>query len=224
MADDTTLFLNNKDDIIKSLNTFNWFESFSGLKLNLQKTKALKIGNGNVDENIPVTLVDRIKILGIYFESDKMAREIEENWSHRMDHMKHLIKEWSKRDLSIQGKVVVIKTFLISQFVYVMQSVGLPIPILRNINTHLYKFIWQKKNSNRKAFEKVKRKIMEAGYEEGGLSMTNMIDLQTYFNLQWAGRLFEATNRQNWSAIPKWHLGKLAKDNNIYYINCKQRK
>ena len=224
MADDTTLFLRDKQDFSLSLDIIHWFERFSGLSLNMNKTKALRMGRTRENDNIPVTIVNRINILGIWFESEKMASTIKGNWEDRIDRMKQLIKEWSKRDLSIQGKIVVVKTFLVSQFTYVMQSIGLPHDVLQIINTYLYKFIWQKKYSNKKAFEKVKRKIMEADYNEGGLNMINMFDLQKYFYLQWAGKLAGSTHEQNWDIIPWWHLGKLTKQANIFYINSKANK
>ena len=224
MADDTTLFLHDKKDISMSLEIINSFETFSGLKLNMNKTKALRMGTSREDDNIQVSIVNKIKILGIWFKTDTMANDIKENWEGRIEHMKHIIKEWNKRDISIQGKMVVIKTFLISQLVYVMQSICLPQNVLQTINTLLYKFIWQKRYSNRKAFEKVKRKIMEAEYGEGGFNMINVFDFQKYFLLQWAGKLEVASCEQNWNIIPRWHLGKLTKENNVFYINCKADK
>ena len=163
----------------------------SGLKLNLHQTKALRMGSKSVEQNLPFTVVDKIKILGVYFERDKMAKYIDENWNCKIDRMYNLIKDWSKRDLSIDGKIVVVKAFLVSQLVYVMQSIGLPQAVLDKINSILYKFIWQRKHSNRKAFEKVKRKVMEAEYK-GGLKMITILDFQKCLYLQWAGKLFTA--------------------------------
>ena len=47
------------------------FEGFTGLKLNVQTTKALQICSQREHENLPFKVVDKIKILGIYFENDK---------------------------------------------------------------------------------------------------------------------------------------------------------
>ena len=55
--------------------------------------------------------------------------------------------------------------FLASQFVYVMRSIGLSQVVLNKINSILYKFLWKRKHSNKRAFEKVKRKVMEAEYK-----------------------------------------------------------
>ena len=222
LADDTTLFLKDKQDMINSFTMLKDFEGFTGLKLNVHKTNAMQIGARRECENLPFKTVEKIKILGIYFENDKMAMGIETNWKNRIERIQSLIRNWSKRDLSIQGKVVVVKTFLISQLVFIMQSIGLPRAALQKINRMLYKFIWQKKFSNRRAFEKVKRNVLEAEYNKGGLNMINVNDFQNHFYLQWAGKLSEA-DTENWSIIPLWHLSKIAEEKEWTYINCKSR-
>ena len=75
------------------------------------------------------------------------------------------------------GKIVIVKCFLVSQLIYVMQSIGLPEKVLIDVNRLFHKFIWQKRFSNRKAFEKVKRVIMEGNLEDGGLKMVNVVHL-----------------------------------------------
>ena len=65
------------------------------------------------------------------------------------------------------GKIVIVKCFLVSQLIYVMQSIGLPEKVIIDANRLFYKFIWQKRFSNRKAFEKVKRVIVEGNLEDG---------------------------------------------------------
>ena len=59
-----------------------------------------------------------------------------------------------------------------------MQSMGLPEKVLTDINRLFYTFIWQKRFSNRKAFEKVKGVIVEGNLEDGGLKMVNVVHLQ----------------------------------------------
>ena len=223
LADDTTLFLNGREDMVKSMNILETFERFSGLKLNFHKTKALRLGRGINEHDLPFSVVDKIKILGIYFQADKMAKDVEENWKGRIESIEKTIQDWSKRDLSIHGKILITKTFLMSQLTYIMQSIGIPESVLKKINTLLYKFVWQRKYSNRRAFEKVKRKVMESDYDKGGLNMVNMMDTQHSAYLQWAGKLF-STTEENWSVIPKWHLSKIINNKGIFMINCRSNK
>ena len=101
-----------------------------------------------------------------------------------------------------------------------MHSIGLPRLTLQKINRLLYTFLWQKRCSNRRSFEKVKRKVLEAEYSKGGLNMINVNEFQNHLYLQWAGKVFEA-DKESWSIIPQWHLNKIAKDKEWSYINCK---
>ena len=90
-----------------------------------------------------------------------------------------------------------------------MQSIGLPEKVLIDVNRLFYKFIWQKRFSNRKAFEKVKRVIVEGNLEDGGLKMVNVVHLQKAFYLQWVGKLAKS-REEKWTHIPRWWFSKLA--------------
>lgn len=218
-ADDTTLFLQNKEDVDRGIIILNWFSQFSGLKLNREKTKIMKIGKNNVEKDLPFECVQQIKILGVYFNNYTMAKYIEANWLGKIEKVNNMIKMWSARDLSMLGKVLVIKTFLMSQFSFLMQSIGIPEKILTKINQIFYKFLWQRKFSNRKAFEKIKRKTLQKDYKEGGIQMIDMLEVQMRYYLQWAGKL-ASSQQENWSNIPKWHYSSLGSDLGVFSINC----
>ena len=222
LADDTSLFLKDSNDITKAAQMINVFSKISGLKLNKQKTKILEIGKNPNQINPPFQIVQRIKILGVIFENGKHASDIEENWTGRIKTIKQLINVWSKRDLSIIGKILIVKTFLVSKLIYIMQSIGIPDKFLMEIQRLFYKFIWQRKCSNKKAFEKVKRVVMEGNIDTGGLKMVNLIDMQNMFYLQWIGKLSKTTN--SWTVIPKWSFSLMANGMNAFCFNSRSAK
>ena len=80
-----------------------------------------------------------VKILEVYLCNDKCASRVEENWAGRIQAIKGLIFTREKRNLSIVGKYI-IKTFLISQLVYIMKVL-----VLTDINRLLFRFLWRKK-------------------------------------------------------------------------------
>ena len=82
-----------------------------------------------------------------------------------------------------------------------MQALCAPIDFLKRINTLFFRFIWKKKYSNTKAFEKVKRKVICNTVENGGLNMIDVIDVQHSFLLSWAVKLQNQTNKK-WTYIP----------------------
>ena len=90
-----------------------------------------------------------------------------------------------------------------------MQSIGLPERVLSSIYLTLYSVIWEKKNSNKKAFEKVKRKVLMQDYDKGGLKMIGMKILQSALYLSWIPKLITKST-DKWkvffrrSSTPNW--------------------
>ena len=212
-ADDISLFLHDTHDLQLALNLINEFSLFSNLELNINKTEAMWLGSkaGSREEYGGIKWKSKLKILGVFFSNNIPASLNNENWSKRIDKIKELISIWSRRNLSISGKLCIIKTFLISQIVYIIQSLALPEVVLTEINTLLFRFLWKKKNTNTKAFEKVKRIVICNTHENGGLNMINIKDMQNSFLLSWAIKLLKSTN-ETWSNIPKFIFSKLGPD------------
>ena len=133
--------------------------------------------------------------------------------------MKRIIKQWSRRNLSIYGKILIAKTYIISQFIYTLQSIGLPERVLSSINHTLYTFIWKKKNSNKKAFEKVKRKVLMQDYDKGGLKMIDMKILQSALYLSWIPKLITKST-DKWKVFPKIYYSQLGEGLSILHTPC----
>ena len=75
LADDTTLFLKNSDQIPKALRVISSFSIASGLHLNMKKCELLPIHEHPIGilHNIPVR--DEVKYLGIVISKDLKVRE-----------------------------------------------------------------------------------------------------------------------------------------------------
>ena len=209
-ADDITMFLSSKQDLEKALECVNQFTDISYLKINTNKTEAMWIGSmkNSRETHFNLSWRQQLKILGIIFKNDTPASDIRDNWSKRVEKIEQIIKLWSRRNLSISGKICILRTFLISQVVYPMQALIAPKDILQQINTMLFRFLWKKKFSNTKAFEKVKRVVVCNKKEEGGLQMINIIDMQTSFSLVWIAQLKEE-KISKWKSIPLNDLNKM---------------
>ena len=200
-ADDTTFFLRDEQDLTKVLNTLNEFSIFSFLKLNLSKSFAMSTNRSAAErEEGPVKFLDEIKILGIYFSNSKSAAEIETNWNPKIDTVTRLLSKWSNRDLSIIGKIHLVKTFGLSQFIFLMQSIELPRHVLDTINRIFFRFIWRKKFTNKKAWEKIKRSVLCNSKFNGGLNMVDIVKMQSSILLSWAEALI-SKNHHKWSKI-----------------------
>ena len=202
-ADDTTLFARNIIDIREILSRLKEFASISGLNLNISKSVCMPFGfNHRYSEAIEgIQQVDKVKLLGVFFSSKVSACNMEENWIDKIDKIEKIIRNWSRRNISIMGKIHILKVFGISTLVHIMQSITLPPKIISSINRIFFKFIWKKKYNNRKAFEKVKRRTMCASYSTGGLNMIDIQKMQDSFILNKTRDLLIG-DMERWKAVP----------------------
>lgn len=214
LADDTTLFLKSKYEIEKALNIIEIFGNFSGLKLNKNKTEGIWIGKLKhcKDKVCNVSFTNKpVKVLGLYVGINK--KECDElNWSNKIEKIKNLIKSWEKRNLTLIGKILIVKTLIIPQFTYIASVTHFNQEYIKMLEKEIYKFIWNNKP------DKVKRTTMIASYEKGGL---NMIDINSYFKMlkiKWVLKLVQSTD-ENWSIIPKLYLNKLGKNLLVFKMN-----
>ena len=75
-------------------------------------------------ENLRWTIYpdNQIKILGVRVQNNKQIHEIPENWESGIIKCKNIIKLWANRNVSIIGGITIAKTFLLPQFLYLMQA------------------------------------------------------------------------------------------------------
>ena len=216
-ADDTTLFIKSESDLESALNIIDSFGNVSGLKLNRKKSVILPIGGFERDyfstSNVRWLKNDEyIKIAGIYFGAKQEASKIDLNWKSKIEDIMKVIKAWSHRHISLYGKIIICKTYLLSKINYIIQSLSLPSAVLDEIDRILFKFIWQKKFSNKKTFEKVKRSVMCKKFSEGGLNMVSVKDQQIAFQLKWIKVLARDSQKNNFA---HYYLDKLG---GIHYL------
>jgi len=69
------------------------------------------------------------------------------------------LSRWSSRSLSLLGKILVLKTFGISQVIYLMQSIKLEDDDIKKLKNLLYKFLWNRNYLAAKAPERIKLKL-----------------------------------------------------------------
>lgn len=219
LADDTTLFLKDENDIEQALKIIYEFGNFSGLKLNKNKTSGLWIGASKAKSKNIFNISwseNPIKALGIYFGHDKVKCE-NLNWENRLQQCADTIKNWQKRYLTFYGKIQIIKTLLIPKFTYLLQSLVAPKHIINKINSMLFDFLWNGKR------EKIKRTTLIGNREEGGLGM---IDIETYMKsikIKWIQHLLN-NEIANWKCIPHFFLDQFGTNFLIFYMNYNSPK
>jgi hypothetical protein len=120
----------------------------------------------------------------------------------RAKEFKRILDMWSQRDLSVIGKITILKSLAFSKVIYQCGILPIPENFANYISNIAYNFLWNNKP------HKVKMKTVIADYEDGGL---RMLDVHSFLNAQkamWVKRLLSPENA-SWKAIPNIYLQEL---------------
>ena len=98
------------------------------------------------------------------------------NFYLTMTKVKTELKSWKFRLLSPLGRITVLKTFILPKFIHLFSLLPVPLPILVEINTIFYKYLWNGKP------DKVKRDTICKDNCEGDLKMVSVINLKWHKN------------------------------------------
>ena len=148
-ADDTQIFLDGTEKSLQeTLRVLDNFYVISGLKINIEKTKAIWIGslsnsNRRVCRNYQLDWTQGpFKILGVIFTT-----EVFDIWDVNTAPIKiqveQLLRQWSKRKLTLFGRITIIKSLALSKFIHLF--LALPNPpgdFVKNVEKIFYKFLW----------------------------------------------------------------------------------
>ena len=209
-ADDTSLFLSDLIDYREILSKIKEFSEATGLKLNKMKSNAMFISDTKQNNTIKngIKFVNRMKILGIIFSNECSSQDIKENYTEKIDKLERMCTIWSKRKLTIIGKIAVIKSFGISLFIHTMQSIGISRYYLDIINKIIFRFIWKKHLSNNKPIERVKRNTICSQKQFGGLNMIDIYTMQNSFLLEWAEK-YLSQDDEPWKFLVHFFLKRV---------------
>ena len=138
LADDTTLFLYDEKSLINALDLLERFSVCSGLKLNMSKTKIFCLGNTNhrptLHSKYEILKTSSFKALGVHFcyNTDEMSRI---NLDERLEKFINILNIWKQRDLSLKGKITILKSLALPQLTYVSSV----LPVSQHLQNQLIK-------------------------------------------------------------------------------------
>ena len=196
-ADDTNLFCANVASVEAAMAVVNQFGEISGLKLNIEKTKAMWLGKWANKRDKPLNLTwvhSPTRFLGIFLSYDKKGND-NFNFNLKIQKLQTNLDMWRSRDLTLFGKVLIIKALGISSLVYSASNVQVPGEITDNVKGRLFRFLWKNKK------DRIKRVGLYQDYDKGGL---RMVDFETFvksLRLAWIPRLLRS-GHQNWKVVP----------------------
>ena len=118
-ADDLTNFLRDKESYDSLSSLLNTHGECSGLKLNKDKKEAYWLGSSYRNhEVLDINKVNEpIKILGIFFTYDQLKSK-ELNFDSTLKSIRKSLSCWQWRNLTLIGKIQLVKTFAMPKFMY----------------------------------------------------------------------------------------------------------
>lgn len=201
-ADDTALtLLCKRDTLHETYKLLHRFRCISGLKINLEKTKVLRIGA--IKDSDIVLLPEygvewtgtSLSILGTVLPNDR-SKISELNYEPKLKKIENIIAIWRQRNLTLYGKTQIIKTYLISQIIYLMSVLPAPsLDFITKLDRILFKFLWKNKT------ERIKRNTLWRTIEEGGVGMPHIPSFNYALKLSWLKRLLQPENVGSWKSL-----------------------
>ena len=205
---DTLVFCKDEKDQMVYLSwILVWFEAFSGLKINFEKSSILPVGRvenleelaeefGCISGTLPTTYLGLP--LGAKHNSTTMWGGVEERFRKRL-------ALWKWQYISKEGRLILIKSTLSNMPIYTMSLFRL----LKGVKPRLEKiqrdFLWEGGNLGRKP-HLVNWKIVYAGKEEGDLGIKNLSTMNRALLEKWTWR-FAVEENSLWKTVIKLKYG-----------------
>lgn len=184
-ADDSTLFLNDEQSLIHSLQIIESFTKYSGLSLNLSKTFGLNLGDIPLHSDLAMEIEwsDSLHILGINFSkatSEKLEYNL--NFSPCLKKMEGICENWSKRTISLKGKVVIINTLILPVIYFQAVMLAVTARVHAEVNKMISAFLWADKKP------KISKRCLELPTSQGGLGLHNFRNRIASSKMSWVKR------------------------------------
>ena len=159
-ADDTTLFLSDAQSVSNLFDLLSLFEKCSGLKINQTKSEMLWLGSSRHRKMSG----EPVYALGMHFTYEQEASE-KKIFFKKLGSLKKTLHVWSQRDLSIFGRINIVKTIALSKLIFICSVMDTPKDFNKELNKITFDFIWNHKPA------KIKKTTLLKQKKAGGLDM-----------------------------------------------------
>ena len=213
LADDTTCFVSDLLSVKQILDILDNFYKCAGLKVNVNKTSAMYIGSLQGCKHYPYGLNwinGPFQSLGVVFTSNEHENYML-NYKDKINTLRNLLIMWSRRNLSLKGKVTVLNALALSPFNYLAQVMPVPNQAIKEINELVLKFFWNYKSP------KIAKNVIIQKIECGGLKLTDMEAKVKSLRVCWVKRILHKRDASwKWFAQHFYETPDL-----LFYFNCK---
>ncbi len=209
-ADDLFYLLNGTENSVKAcISVLKKFGKVSGLEINTEKCALIPIGSMRNLENNPFNIREGVEWKTGYFEVlgiilDSKGRNITDlNIAKVQESMDATIERWKKRNLTLLGKITVLKSLILSKLVYPLSIIKIPNDeFIDELERKLLAFVWDDKKP------KISSNILVQPAQKGGLNYPKLKYFILAQKFTWINRLMDHTNKAKWKLF---HQRKMRK-------------
>lgn len=122
-----------------------------------------------IDCKVPVVWTDGpVDILGVVIP-ENLEYLCSVNYDNKLKKMDKILQLWKGKSITLYGKISIINSLIIPQFIYLCMSLTVPSQIFfKEYERRIFDFIWDGKP------EKIKRKVLYYEYKYGGFKLLNL--------------------------------------------------
>ena len=132
---------------------------------------------------INIEIKEAVKILGVYFSYNRrLSNKL--NFEGIIDAIKTKLQLWRWRNLTIIGRIQIVKTFVIPMLMYRAGSICIDKEVIIEANRIIFDFIWKGK-------DKVKRISLISDTKDGGLKAPHLESIIKTQRIMFCKRLVE---------------------------------
>ena len=203
-ADDTKILLDGSENSIRNVvKLLDSYTEISGLKVNYNKSELAPLGKSRMEiytrsvyPGMTITL-DKIKTLAITITTNGNTEDlIRYNFEEKKEKIKCIARSWSKRNLTLYGKVTIIKSSIIPQLTYPLSI--LPNPghsYFKEIDKIILNFLWDNKPP------KIKRNVVLLKHSQGGLGITDIYSYSKSVKFMWIKKMMDNSFDSSWKDL-----------------------
>jgi len=208
-ADDINSGLKHEEDLRTSLGCIERFGEASGLRINLDKCELMLFGEWESEATLApeIKRVDMIKFTGVYLGKAELQEQIDaQNFDPVITKLERTLLAWKTRQLSLVGRITIVKTLGLSQIQYLANSTVVPPGVVKKVTSLVASFFWGA------GTDKISRVRAARKWEDGGMNMPEVRDVISAAAIHWFRRAYVHSD-STWARNIHWELNRIGGNN-----------
>jgi len=196
-ADDKVIACSSDADAQASFAILSTYERAAGAKINSSKSCVLPLGGSSAAlfPSVPSSIAwldegEPVKHLGVLVGNSISLSHV---WQECVGKMTKTLALWSRRPLTLAGRVVVLKSLATSRLWHIASTVAMPKEVLKLVVKALWRFLWNGKDRG-----VVSREVCYQHRVQGGLGVPNVELFIRALHLTWLRKLVDSTFDAKW--------------------------